>query len=274
MASRATIRERTKPGRKNSRLRPPLAAEKWSGRLVRLRLRFFCFLFRLRLVHVRSRSSSGLRPHGAPLLGRGWVDSHGRVEMGLQGTCLHGDRDALHHLGGVSSAHVRPDDSSRARLAVGNDDQLHQDLLLLGASCGHGVLQGLELLNVDVDGAILGGSLLLCEPASSDGGLTENRARDVVVVGLRRFSQEQSLREGDALHEGDRRQVHSVRHVAQGVNRVDVGLAVLVHKNLAGLLVQLDTDLFQSHLVGIGLSASCEHNDVGSDLVAILGLQD
>mmetsp|Transcript_124563 Transcript_124563/g.398784 ORF Transcript_124563/g.398784 Transcript_124563/m.398784 type:complete len:252 (+) Transcript_124563:105-860(+) len=173
---------------------------------------------RPRRVHMRRGRGARLGPHGTPLLGGGGVDAHRPVEVRLRGPSPHRDAQALHHLPGVRGDHVDADDAPRLGETVGDREQLHQDVFLVASSCGHRVLQGLELRNVDIHAAVFDCGVGLREAAGADRRLTEHRAGHVVVVRPRLHAPEQGLRHRDALHEGHRRQIHPVCDIADSVD--------------------------------------------------------
>mmetsp|Transcript_42466 Transcript_42466/g.108670 ORF Transcript_42466/g.108670 Transcript_42466/m.108670 type:complete len:290 (+) Transcript_42466:663-1532(+) len=103
--------------------------------------------------------------------------------------------------------------------------------------------------------------------------LGEDGGGDVAVVGDGGGPAEQRLGQGRALHQRHRRQVHAIGDIADGIDVVDVSLAVFV--DLDGpFFVHLDADLLQAEVLRLCPAACRHHDDVASllKLTAVLGL--
>ena len=99
-------------------------------------------------------------------------------------------------------------------------------------------------------------------------GLGVGHARDAVVVDRRRVEAGEPLGDHDALAEADVGELQGRDEVADGRDRRDVGLAVLVDLDEAAL--HLDADLLVAELLGHRAPAHGDEEHVGLERLAVL----
>mmetsp|Transcript_15337 Transcript_15337/g.55212 ORF Transcript_15337/g.55212 Transcript_15337/m.55212 type:complete len:569 (-) Transcript_15337:81-1787(-) len=198
-------------------------------------------------------------PHRDKLLRARRMNPDARVELLLRRAALQRDAQPLHDLRGVRADHVASDDLVRVHV----HDELHERLL---DSPGEGNFHRRKRRRVHVARVARGDRLRLRHPHGRDRGLAEHRARNVLVVRLRRNPAHDRVLERHALHERHRGEVHPVRDVSHRVDGVDGGLGVLVDDDRA-LRVELDADLLQAEIRAVRVrdAAGRPHHAVGLD---------
>ena len=143
-------------------------------------------------------------PHGHQFFGRGRMQRHGGVEIGLGRLHLDGDAEHLDHFGGAVADDVTADDA----VGGGVDDQLHQDPCV---AARHRRLYRPEIRLVDVDVTELRARLRFRQADGADLGLGEYRGRDIGMVDLDLALAEHRVGKGVAL--ADRTGVRLMRWV-------------------------------------------------------------
>ena len=88
------------------------------------------------------------------------------------------------------------------------------------------------------------------------------------MVRLCRIAVKHRLHKGHTLTDRHRRQVHTVRHIAYGINARDFGLAVVIHQNFA-IAAQLHTDGLKAHVLRVWRTARGKHNLLKDFVVSI-----
>lgn len=190
-------------------------------------------------------------------------------------SCSHLDRhsEALQHLVAASSHHVEADHL----LLLPSADQLHHRL---GFPGGHGVVERRELRLVDLQillAELLRG-FLLSETNCPDlqiifvvttlsdqityRGVGEDHCWDVVVVQLQvRLIIKQSVGQSSSSSDGYGSQESLAGNIAESVEPGYVGVLVLVHHDVSGL-VQVEADVLTAETVSVGNPSHCPEEDV------------
>src|SRR6476620_8965962 len=199
-------------------------------------------------------------PERDELLGRAWMERHGHVELHLGRAHLERDRRHLHDLGGV-----RPEDVEAEHL-VGRhvDHELHQHFLI---AAGERVSERPEDDLVDVDHVTHLARRFLREADRADLRIGKDGGRYHHVIDGGRLIVEHRLGEGRRFMDGNRRQVHAIGHVANGIDIPDRGARELVDHDMA-VPAEIDTGLVEPKPHGIGKPAGGGHDQAGMETVA------
>ena len=200
----------------------------------------------------------GRRPHGHEFFGRGRMQGHGRVEIGLGRFHLDGDGEHLRHFGGAVADDMAADDA----VGGGVDDELHQDP---GVTARHRRLHRLEIGLVDVDVTELRARLAFRQSHGADLGLREHRGRNVGVVDLNRALAEHRIRERMTLADRDRRQVDAMGDVADRVDVRHRGAREVVDRDAAIARIDGDAGRFQSEIGDVRMPSDREHHLIGGN---------
>ena len=193
------------------------------------------------------------------------MNADGAVKHRLGRARFHRHGKALHDFARVGADHVQADD------AVGRvfDDQLHQGAL--GAAAER-VLERLEVAFIDADLAELLDGLGFAVADGADVRVGEHRCRNEVVTDaarrLARRRAEQRIDHHHRLGQRHRRELHSRRHVADGVNRGHRSLVLIVDFDRASGSL-LHADGFQPQAVGQRHAARGVKHGIDADMAAV-----
>jgi len=198
------------------------------------------------------------------------MDGDGAVEIGLASPHLYGDGKALDDLVGPLTDDVDTHNSLFGAL----DDELEGGGLLV-MFVDHTEVEGLEGSFIDLDSiSILLSGLWLSQTNGSHGRVSEDNGGDVfvaelVILEFRRTKE--TIGKPSSSSDGDRGQEPLAGHVSDGRDTRNVGVLVLVDDNVA-LGGGLDAESFQTEVFSIGLAANCPQENIGLDLVALVGV--
>ena len=188
------------------------------------------------------------------------MDADRAVEIGLGGACCHGDADRLHHLGGVVTDHVCAYDS----LGFLIDDELHHGAAIAAA---YDVAHWHEVGDVDVGRTVFGGPFL-GHSAGADRRLREHCSGYGVERPCADGFAEQAVCQMVAFDDGDRGEVHLVRHVA---DREDVLLrsGIFGIHDDGSIAGGFDACSIQPKTFGVWISADGEEHEIGIEGSAV-----
>ena len=121
---------------------------------------------------------------------------------------------------------------------------------------------------IGLDGAELVARLALGHADAGDRRMAEHRARDVGIIDPGRLVAEHGVGEGLALADRDRGQLDAVGDVADRVDAVGTGRAVVLVDLDRALLAELDARLFEPEPLGVRMRPVANSTQVGVDRLA------
>lgn len=195
-----------------------------------------------------------------------------RVRVDGFGHEVHGGFESKRGDGGgdhvryVRADHVDAQDF--AVLLLGDD---LDEAVLLGD--GHGLTEDSEVGLADDDIVALGLGFALGEADAGDFGDGIDAVRDGLVVHLLALALDDIGDRSDAFGRRDVGELDSTGDVTDGVDVGDAGDEGVVH-DLDASAVKLHADLFEVHVVGVGLSTDAEEDDFDFENFGVSALLD
>jgi len=119
-----------------------------------------------------------------------------------------------------------------------------------------------EVGSIDVDLTEFLARLRFGQPDRADCRLAEDRRRDIAIIHAPVLTGIGIVREDHTFRDGDGGQGDAVDHITQRIDRRHVGLKIVIDLNRA-FRRQLDADLFQTKVFGLGLPADRHQDRIG-----------
>jgi len=198
------------------------------------------------------------------------VDGDGAIEIDFASPHFYSDGETLDDLVGALTNDVEAHNSFFGTL----DDELEGGGLLV-VFLDHAEVEGLEGSFVNLYSIpVLLSSLWLGQAYGPHGRVGEDDGSDIVVAELviLEFGRaKQTVGKPSSSSDGDGGQEPLAGNVSDRRYTGNAGVLVLVDDDVA-LLGGLDANIFQTEVLGIGLATDCPQEEVGLDLVALVGV--